>query len=72
MRSDLYSDGFSIYKLFWICFKAVLMGRGKCDIAFDTEGRKFNYHLAKVGSGHVERLYGVEGPYILSLHEERQ
>lgn len=41
-------------KLLWICFKACLRGHWNVPVYFDTEARKFDYHLAKVGSAYCE------------------
>jgi len=56
------------YKLFWLCLKTILRGKGACAVLFDTEARQFEYHLAKIGKGYYEK-HGWPEPQII-LYEE--
>lgn len=60
----------NVYKLCWVLLKAIARGHGTAPLFFDTEGRKFDYHLAYVGSAYCKKLYGIEGPWCITLHEE--
>lgn len=44
----------SVYRLTWACINAILQGYGKQLVFFDTEARTYEYHLALVGSAHIE------------------
>lgn len=43
------------YKLFWLCLKTIIRGKGSCQVLFDTEARTYNYHMARVGSAYYEK-----------------
>lgn len=58
------------YKLFWILLKAICRGHGNAPVYFDTEGRKFEYHFARVGSGDCEEAWTSPHHWI-KLYEER-
>lgn len=60
----------SACKLFWILFKAIVRGHGNAPVYFDTDARKFEYHMAKVGSAYCQDTHIGEGFWI-TLHEER-
>jgi hypothetical protein len=57
------------YRLFWILLKAICRGYGQSPVYFDTEARKFEYHMAKVGRAYCEDSQIGDGFWII-LHEE--
>lgn len=58
------------YSLLWVLLKAVICGHGSAKVYFDTEARRFKYHLAEVGSAYCEPIVWMEGWHI-TLHEDR-
>lgn len=60
----------TIEQLYQVLKKAVDDGHGSGNILFDTEARKFDYHMAKVGSAYVEDQFDPDRPF-LWLSEER-
>ena len=58
-------------QLFRILELAIHDGYGHAEILFDTEARKFDYHMAKVGSAYLQAEFDPDRPYI-SLHEKRE
>jgi hypothetical protein len=56
-------------ELFDFLERVVHDGYGHAEILFDTEARKFEYHMAKVDRAYLELDFDPDRPYI-SLHEE--
>ncbi len=59
----------NVYRLCWLLLKTIFRGKGNAEILFDTEAKKFDYHMAKVGSAYCEK-HAWPTPAI-TLHEER-
>jgi len=59
----------TVQQLLRILELAVHDGYDQAEILFDTEGRTFDYHMAKVGSAYLETEFDPNRPFI-SLHEE--
>ena len=58
-------------ELYKVLELAIQNGHGNALILFDTEARKFDYHMAKVGSAYLETNFDPENPFIW-LGEARQ
>lgn len=59
------------FKLWRILLKAIFLGHGSAPIYFDTEARKFNYHMAKIGSAYCQPdQSGSPAAWWITLHEE--
>jgi hypothetical protein len=58
-------------ELFDILEQAIHDGHGNAPVYFDTEGRTYNYHMAKVGSAYCQECFGPDTEVWITLHEER-
>lgn len=56
-------------ELFDFLEQAIHDGYGHAEILFDTEGRTFNYDMAKIGSAYLITEFDPDRPFI-SLHEK--
>jgi hypothetical protein len=68
LPASLGGGNMTVQDLFNLTRTLIQQGKGNIPIYFDTEARKFDYHLAKVGSGSVEqtpepRLCLFEAPH---------
>lgn len=62
----------SAYKLFWVLLKAIIRGHGKAPVYFDAEARKFDYHMACIGSAYCQLDHSEsDEAWWITLHEER-
>lgn len=50
----------NVYRLFWICFKAIYCGYGHRAVWFDSEGQAFKVHLVRVTDAFIEEHIGNE------------
>lgn len=57
-------------QLFKVLERAIQDGYGSAEVLFDTEARKFEYHMAKVGTAFLETEIFPERPLVI-LQEER-
>lgn len=62
-------------QLFDILEQAIHDGHGDASVYFDTEGKNYDYHMAKIGSAYdiserMTRFMG-EKKHMISLHEEQ-
>lgn len=65
----------NINKMLYLLTQAKNRGLKEIAMWFDTEAKKFNYHMAKVGSMYLEKDYMKDGPLdeqslCINLHEE--
>ena len=61
----------NINKMLYLLNKAKSLGLKEIDLYFDTEGRKFDYCMAKIGSLYLEQDWVSGDKVIINLHEER-
>ena len=60
----------TVEELFRVLELAIHDGYSNAEILFDTEARKFDYHMAKVGSAYLCTEFDPDRPFIW-LGEER-
>lgn len=60
-----------IKELFKICAEAVFEGYGDGEVYFDTDAKKFEYVMAKIGKAGVEKDWNPEKPYLWLQEEEK-
>ncbi len=54
-----------VWKLFYICLKAILTGHWRDKVSFDTEAQHYDTHLVLVDQAYIEDVVG-ENSLVLS------
>ena len=62
----------TVKELFRILELAIHDGHEDAPIYFDTEARKYEYHMAKVGRAYCQEDIFEYGTSVITLHEERK